>query len=340
MDVNRWLAYEFENGKVAGNRVVVPAMASQTADQSGMATEKTVKHYKNLAQSGAGVIFAEYSFVHQSGKGEANQLGIDSDEKIPGLKAVAEAIKVEGALAGFQIVHAGGKTSSEVTGLPLMGVSPISVPVKGWAPHVPVEISNVEIKNYVQWYVEAATRAWVAGFDIVELHAAHGYGLNQWLSPLTNQRDDEFGGSLENRSRILIDIIQAIKSQLPMLLISVRIPAEDHIQGGLTISDMQSVVNRLEIAGTDLINVSSGIGGWRRPEGRVGEGYLVSDAAQIKSATSLPVIGVGGIESGLMIDEMLSEKKLDFAAVGRAILKDPVSWKNSQLYFKNLEAVI
>ncbi len=340
MKTNRWFAYKFKNGKVAGNRVVVPAMASQTADQNGFVTTKTLEHYEKLAQSGAGIIFVEYSFIHQSGKGEANQLGIESDEKLLNLKKLAQVIKEKGALAGFQIVHAGGKTSSVITELPLVGVSPISVPVKGWSPEVPNEIPQDEIENYLQWYVDAALRAWAAGFDIIELHAAHGYGLNQWLSPVTNQRQDRFGGALENRSRVLIDVVKAIKFQLPELLISVRIPAQDYVQGGLTIEDMQWVSKMLEEAGVDLINVSSGIGGWRRPEGKSGEGYLVNDAAQIKSATSVPVIGVGGIESGETIDQMLDEKKLDFAAVGRAILKDPIAWKKSQLYCQDLEAVI
>jgi len=340
MEINRWSPYFFKNGITSANRIVVPPMASQTANASGFVTQKTLEHYKNLSQSGAGIVFVEYSFIHQSGKGEANQLGADSDVKIPGLRELAKTIKSHGALAGFQIVHAGGKTSSEITGQPLLGASAKSVPVKGWEPKVPLEIPLDKTESYISWYIEAAKRIGESGFDIVELHAAHGYGLNQWLSPITNHREDKFGGSLENRANLLIEIIRGIRIQNRKLLISVRIPAQDHMPGGLQIEDMQRVVRLLQQNEVDIINVSSGIGGWRRPEGRTGEGYLVRDASQIKLATSLPVIGVGGIENGKTIDEMLREGQLDFAAVGRAILKDPAAWKMSHLYSKNLGAAI
>lgn len=340
MEITRWSPYQFKNGKSAVNRIVVPPMASQTADIQGFVTQKTLDHYRNLIHSRAGILFAEYSFIHQSGKGEFHQLSVDSDDKIPGLKRLAEEIQSTKALAGLQIVHTGGKTSSEITGFPLLGASPISVPVKGWEPQAPVEMSTDEIETYIHWYSDAARRASIAGFDIVELHAAHGYGLNQWLSPITNHRPDKYGGSLENRIRLLVEIVQSIKTQEPNLLLSVRIPAQDHLLNGLQIDDMQWVVKELEEEGVDLINVSSGIGGWRRPEGRLGEGYLVSDASKIKLATSLPVIGVGGIENGETIDLMLSKNQLDFAAVGRAILKDPEAWKKSHLYADNVGAAI
>lgn len=340
MTSNRWSPYQFKSGKTAPNRVVVPPMASQTADEVGVATQKTFEHYTNLSRSGAGIVFVEYSFVHSSGKGEPHQLGVDSDKNIPGLKQIADLIHANGSLAGLQIVHAGGKTSSLITGQSLLGASSTSVPVKGWEPAVPVEMSLSEVAIYSHWYVTAAHRAWLAGFDIVELHAAHGYGLNQWLSPLTNHRNDEYGGSLENRSKLLVGIIQAIKEQFPEILLSVRIPAQDHFPNGLQMQDMQKVTIQLEQNGVDLINVSSGIGGWRRPEGRNGEGYLVSDATQIKFATSLPVIGVGGIENGTTIDQMIGEQRLDFAAVGRAILKDPVGWNQLHLNMGNVAAAI
>lgn len=340
MNTNRWTEYIFSNGKVAKNRVVVPPMASQTADSAGFVTAATLEHYQRLSESQAGLVFVEYSFVHQTGKGEGNQLGAHSDHHIPGLKKLAEILHKGGALAGFQIVHAGGKADSKITGQALLGASAIPVPVKAWEPETPVEIPTADIEQYVQWYVAAATRASRAGFDIVELHAAHGYGLNQWLSPITNQRTDRYGGSIENRGRVLTEIVQQIKVQVPDLLISVRIPAQDHIPGGLSLAEMAKVVATLEHAGVDLINVSSGIGGWRRPDGRGGEGYLVEDAAMIKLATSLPVIGVGGIESGMAINEMLALGKIDFAAVGRAILKNPAVWYQTHLAVNCSQAAV
>lgn len=331
MKTNRWTTYNYRNGKTAKNRIIVPPMASQTADEFGFVTEKTIEHYENLAQSGAGLIFVEYSFVHISGKGESHQLGADADNKLKGLSQIATTIQKTGSLAGFQIVHAGGKTSSEITGGELLGASSISVPVKGWVPEVPATLLESQIENYVQWFVDSAHLASLAGFDFVEIHAAHGYGLNQWLSPLTNIRSDQYGGNIERRAKILFLILEKIKKEIPNLLLAVRVPAQDYIEGGLTLSEMSWVTQKLETMEVDLIDVSSGIGGWKRPEGRNGQGYLIEDAHALKKYLSIPVVGVGGIESGNFIDEVLGTEKIDFAAVGRAILKNPAVWNENNL---------
>lgn len=331
MKTNRWTPYTFRNGKTAKNRIIVPPMASQTADEFGFATKKTIEHYENLAQSGAGLVFVEYSFVHISGKGESHQLGADADNKLKGLSQIASVIQKSGSLAGFQIVHAGGKTSSEITGGQLLGPSTISVPVKGWVPEVPTSMPEYQIESYVQWFVNSAHLAKLAGFDFIEIHAAHGYGLNQWLSPLTNIRADQYGGDIARRAKLLFLILEKIKKENPNLLLAVRVPAQDYIEGGLTLSEMTWVTQKLETMEIDLIDVSSGIGGWKRPEGRDGQGYLIEDAHALKKQLSIPVVGVGGIESGNFIDEVLETEKIDFAAVGRAILKNPAVWNENNL---------
>ncbi|MEK6774737.1 MAG: NADH:flavin oxidoreductase [Bdellovibrionota bacterium] len=331
MNLNRYTSFKFENGKIAKNRVVVPPMASQTADKDGFVTDRTIEHYGRLSKSGAAIVFVEYSFIHQTGKGEENQLGVQDDGKIAGLKKISSKIQSSGALAGLQIVHVGGKTTFEITGVSLLGASRIQVPVKGWTPEIPKEMTPLQIQELTQWYIDAAHRASKSGFDIIELHAAHGYGLNQWLSPITNQRGDSHGGQIENRANLLIEIVQKLNQEVPNLLLAVRLPAQDHFDGGLTIEEMTWVVSQLENLGVALIDVSSGIGGWRRPEGNSGEGYLVSDASQLKQSLSIPVIGVGGIESGVFIDEILKAGSVDFAAVGRAILKDPAHWHQRNL---------
>lgn len=335
MKTNRWTTFTYRNGKTAKNRIIVPPMASQTADEFGFATKKTIEHYENLAQSGAGLIFVEYSFVHISGRGESHQLGADASNKIEGLNQIASAIQKAGSLAGFQIVHAGGKTSSEITGGELLGPSSISVPVKGWVPEVPTTMLESQIENYVQWFVDSANLASLAGFDFVEIHAAHGYGLNQWLSPLTNTRSDQYGGDIAGRAKLLFLILEKIKKEIPDLLLAVRVPAQDYIEGGLTLSEMTWVTQKLETLGIDLIDVSSGIGGWKRPEGQNGQGYLIDDAHNLKKHLAIPVVGVGGIEDGSYIDEVLGGEKIDFAAVGRAILRNPVEWN-----YNNLKNVI
>jgi NADPH2 dehydrogenase len=331
MPMNRFAPHAFAGGKIAPNRVVVPPMASETADADGSPTAATIAHYERLAASGAGIVFAEYSFVHPSGRGEANQLGADSDDHLPGLREIARAITRAGALASLQLVHVGGKTTKALAGEEPMSPSGVLVPVKGWDPDTSRTMGLSDIKLWVSWFTAAAVRARRAGFDMVELHAAHGYGLNQWLSPLTNKRADEYGGALPGRGRLLFEIVDSIRAASPGLLIAVRLPGQDHMEGGLATAEMGALTAELERRGVDLIDVSSGIGGWRRPEGRSGEGYLVNDAAGVKAFTGLPVIGVGGIETGDFIDRIIGEGRVDFAAVGRAILKDPRAWGLAQL---------
>jgi NADPH2 dehydrogenase len=329
--IDRFTPYRFRRGKTAKNRVVVPPMCSQTADARGNATAATVRHYERLARSGAGIVFVEYSFVHPSGKGEDNQLAADFDADPAGLARIAAAVRAAGALPGLQLVHVGGKTTKALAGRVPMSPSGVRVPVKGWEPDAPDAMSPAEIRAWIRWFTDAALRARTAGFELVELHAAHGYGLNQWLSPLTNRRTDAYGGGIDARGRLLLEIAASIRTAAPELLLAARLPGQDHLEGGLTTADMGRLVERLERAGADLVDVSSGIGGWRRPEGRSGEGYLVDDAARLKAFTTLPVIGVGGIETGGFIDRMLAEGRADFAAVGRAVLRDPDAWRRDQL---------
>lgn len=186
---------------------------------------------------------------------------------------------------------------------------------------IPRAMDLSDINNWKQWFLDSARRAELAGFDLIEIHAAHGYGMNQWLSPFTNKRADEYGGSLQKSMRLLLEIIQGIKLNHPDLLISIRMPGQDFTEGGLTNRDSIQIAKILEHAGVDILNISSGIGGWRRPQKRIGEGYLVEDASAIQSHVNLPVIGVGGIETGTYIDQQLQQHSFKLAAVGRPFSK-------------------
>ena len=217
-------------------------------------------------------------------------------------------------------------------GLVEVDPSAVAVPVKDRELEVPTPMTLAEIEGWQQDFLAATRRAMAAGFDLVELHSAHGYGLNQWLSPLTNQREDGYGGS--NRPRILREIIRAMRREFPDLLIAARLPGQDFIPGGLTVTDMMAMLKQLVADGLDVIDISSGLGGWRRPRDRAMQGYLVHEAAQIQRAFAQPVIGVGGIEEGAFIDELIQSGDLALAAVGRAILKDPLAWYQNHLQNK------
>lgn len=324
--IDRYSPLRVSSEKTLRNRVVVPPMASQTADENGFVTEKTRNHYKRLAEAKPGLLIVEYTFIDKSGCSEESQLGIQTDAHIPGLRELARAIRASGALAGIQMTHGGGKSERSLTGGVLMGPSAIAVPVKDRQLEIPEAMTWADLEAWRRAFILAADRAVKAGFDLVEFHSAHGYGLNQWLSPLTNQRTDAYGVNLAGRMRLLLEIVTAVRARHPQLLISVRMPGQDFIEGGLRVEDSIQVAQALEAVGVNLIHVSSGIGGWRRPKERVGEGYLVAEATRIQAAVKIPVIGVGGIESGRYIDESLQLNRFSLAAVGRAILRNPKQW--------------
>lgn len=309
------------------NRIVVPPMASATATTDGFVAQKAKDHYARLGEAGAGLLMVEYTFVNGTGRSEENQLGICSEAHISGLTDIAQIIHDSGAVAGIQLTHGGGKSTAELAGGVLLGASAIAVPVKGDPLDIPVAMTLAEIVATKQAFIDGADRAVRAGFDLVEFHAAHGYGLNQFLSALTNCRGDIYGGSLENRSRLLLEIVSAVRARHPNLLLSVRIPGQDHLPGGLSTDDMIIVARALENAGVNIINVSSGLGGWRRPRDRNGEGYLVDDARVIQSEVDVPVIGVGGIQTAGYINKTIGDGSIVLAAVGRAILEDPAGFR-------------
>lgn len=314
------------------NRIVVPPMASSTATTDGLATDTTIEHYSRLAQAGAGLLIVEYSFVHSSGRSEEHQLGISTDAHIEGLSKISKVIHQSGALAGIQLTHGGGKSAKSLTGGILMGASAIPVPVKDNQLEVPTPMTRDDIEQWKDAFVAASDRAVQSGFDLIELHSAHGYGLNQMLSPITNQRQDEYGRDLQGRMRLLLEIVALIRERHPMLLISVRMPGQDFFENGLKLEDTIQVAQALEKAGVDVLHISSGVGGWRGPSNRSGiEGYLVAEAAVIQSKVSIPVIGVGGIQTAEYIDNAIGAGVISLAAVGRGILHDPKSFKERVL---------
>jgi len=225
--INRYSQLQMVRGKKFRNRVVVPPMASQTADDEGFVSAQTVAHYQRLLAAKAGLLIVEYTFIHLSGRSEQAQLGIQSNAHIQGLSSLARLIRDSGAVAGIQITHSGGKSERRLTRGALNAPSAIATPVKDRQLEIPDAMSISEIELWKTAFVAASDRAVLAGFDLIEVHSAHGYGLNQWLSPLTNRRTDSYGGLLENRMRLVREVIAAIRARHPQLLISVRVPGQD-----------------------------------------------------------------------------------------------------------------
>jgi len=300
------------------NRLVMPPMATAKADDEGRITEDIINYYDEKSKGGyISLIIIEHSFVSPEGKASDRQMSVANDSVMDGLRKLADTIHKNGTKAVMQISHAGSATTREITGYDPVAPSAVPNPRKGGA--IPVELTKVQIKNIVQKYKEAAIRVKEAGFDGVEIHSAHGYLLNQFLSPLTNKRTDEYGGDIYGRIRIHLEIIKEIRSALgnsyPIFL---RLGATDKKEGGTTIEDSIKASIEFEKAGVNILDISGGFCGFDFP----GEGYFAPLSADIKKAVNIPVMVTGGIKDVQAAESILKEGKADLIGVGRAILHD------------------
>jgi 2,4-dienoyl-CoA reductase-like NADH-dependent reductase (Old Yellow Enzyme family)/thioredoxin reductase len=318
----------FEEGRIGGmtvkNRVVMPPMATNFAGPSGEPTERLIRYYVERAKGGAGLIIVENAQVkYPEGKNVACQLRLDADKYIPGYQELAEAIQVYRARVFLQIHHA-GRQYHDIEGA--QGVAPSGIPC-GFLQQPVRELASDEITDLVQRFSETALRAQKAGMDGVEFHGAHGYLINQFMSPHTNQRIDEWGGSFERRMRFPLDIIARTREKVgPDFPLCFRFSADEFVPGGLELEDSKRIAKTLEAAGIDILHVSSGIyesmptllepmhfdEGWRS--------YL---AEEIKTVVAIPVITVGQIRSPEIAEGLLEQGKADFVAVGRTLIADP-----------------
>jgi 2,4-dienoyl-CoA reductase-like NADH-dependent reductase (Old Yellow Enzyme family) len=302
------------------SRLVLPPMANEASDESGAVNDKHLDFYVRRAD--VGMLIVEHSYVQLAGRVKYNQLGLHDDRLIPGLRRLVEAIKTRGAVVGIQLAHGGGKVVRAATG----GI--VVAPSAGVVPggKEPAEaLAHDQIALLVADYVAAAQRALAAGFDFVEIHGAHGYLLSQFLSPLTNQRDDEYGGNLAGRLRLPLDIVRAVRAAIgPDTPLLYRLGASDFLPGGLTVEEGCQSAKALAAAGVDLLDVSSGLCGAQPPDwnGKT-EGYFVPLASAVRAAAGVPVIAVGGITHAQTADTFIREGQVDLVAVGRAFLKNP-----------------
>jgi NADPH2 dehydrogenase len=299
------------------NRIVMPPMCQYSADNDGYVNDWHYLHYGTRAVGGVGLIIIEATAIEPRGRISDRDLGIWSDNHIDGLKRLVDICKANGAKIGIQLAHAGRKCG--VSSEKIVAPSPIRFSDEY---KVPIELSKDEIKNIVAAFASAAERAYKAGFDIVEIHGAHGYLINEFLSPLSNHRTDEYGGSKENRARLLQEVIEAVRKVWPKNKpLMVRVSAEDYDVNGNHPEDISDYLNMMNRDDIDIIHVSSGavVSNYIHTY----PGYQVTFSEKIKNLTGLPTIAGGLITSPLMAEEILENNRGDLVFLGRELLRNP-----------------
>jgi len=306
------------------NRAVMPPMGTGYGNADSTVSDQLIA-YLARRSGGTGLIITEVCAVDPRGKGFENEIGVWHDNFIPGLSELTEAVHHHGSCIALQLHHAGRETFAAFAGAPPEAPSPIpSVVLKQPCE----EMSRDRIREVIAAYAQGARRAEEAGFDAVEVHGAHGYLIGQFLSPFSNQRTDEFGGSDENRARFAIEIIKAIRSEIsadyPVIF---RLSAEELVQGGYTLDFSSWLAPRLVTAGADALHVSIGVystpGNLSIPSMDTEAGFNLFRARAIKELVDVPVIGVGRITDPRMGDEAISRGDADLISFGRQHLADP-----------------
>lgn len=302
------------------------------SSQDGFANDWHLVHLGSRAVGGAGLIIFEATGVSPEGRISAGDLGIWKDEHIEYLKKITDFIQANDSVPGIQLAHAGRKASHRE---PWNGGTGVSLEDGGWQtlapsaiPFLPTEtvpeaLTKEGITKIIADFRAAAERSLKAGFKVIEIHGAHGYLLNEFLSPLTNKRTDEYGGSFENRARLLIEIIESVREVWPgELPLFVRISAIDWVEGGWTIVDSEKLATILKTKGVDLIDCSSG---GLMPDAKIpaGPSYQVPFAEAVKKNTDMKTGAVGIIVTGEQAEDIISSGKADLVFLAREFLRDP-----------------
>ncbi|QAA31073.1 NADPH dehydrogenase NamA [Clostridium manihotivorum] len=313
--MNTFSNYTLKN-TVLKNRLVMPPMCMYSSDETGKANQFHYTHYVTRAIGGVGFIIMESTGVTKNGRTTDNDLGIWDDTHIDGLKAIVDGVKENGTKIALQLNHAGRKYTG-VSG-DILAPSEIAFDEKS---SLPKELTKEQIKDIIFSFKSAALRADKAGFDAIEIHAAHGYLIHQFLSPLSNKRKDEYGGTVENRARFLNEVLEAVKEvwpkEKPILL---RVSAYDYKDGGITLEDMIETINLVKEQ-IDMVHVSTG--GLIPASIDVYPGYQINFSDEIRNTCNIPTIAVGLITDINMAEEIISNKRADLVAIGRELLRNP-----------------
>jgi len=315
------------NGTSLSNRFVRSATWSAMATPDGKCTPQLVNLMRNLAQGGVGLMMTGHAYVRREGQAGPNQLGVYSDELIPGLRKLVRTVHDHGGRIVLQLAHAGFFARAKLTGTTPLAPSA----VEGISKAPRKEMNHRDIHETVEAFGAAAVRGREAGFDGVQIHAAHGYLLSQFLSPLLNRRSDEYGGPVGNRAKVVLGVLEAVRdavgSDYPVLI---KLNAADFVKGGLVVEDAVQVARMLEDQGIDAIEVSGGIpisknlGSIRTgitSENR--EAYFQDEATAFKQRLSVPLMLVGGIRSFEVAERLVKEHVADYISMSRPFIREP-----------------
>jgi NADH:flavin oxidoreductases, Old Yellow Enzyme family len=306
----------------------MPPMATAKSEADGRINQDILNYYDEKTKGGyISLVIIEHSYVSPEGKAGNKQVFVGEDYLVDDLKKLSKTIHENGSKTVMQINHAGSAASKEVTGMDPVGPSALVNPSKENAV-VPRALNTNEIQLIVNSFKEAAVRVKKAGFDGVEIHSAHGYLLNQFLSPLTNKRTDEYGGDITGRIKIHLEIIRAIRQAVGNFPILLRMGVTDYMEGGLTVEDSKRAASAFEKAGVDILDISGGMCRYTIP-GTHEPGYFSPFSLAIKEVVSIPVLLTGGITKLDEAEVILRSKKADLIGVGRAIYKDSDWAKNA-----------
>jgi 2,4-dienoyl-CoA reductase-like NADH-dependent reductase (Old Yellow Enzyme family) len=316
------------NDMVLKNRFVRSATWEGLAREDGFSTPKLVEVAGRLARGGVGLIISGHAYVSREGQAGPWQLGAYSDECIRGLAEMTETVHALGGKVALQLAHAGSRAASSLSKLEPMGPSVVGTE----AGPVGREMTTADMEETAEAFASAAIRARKAGFDAVELHAAHGYLLSQFLSPFFNKREDECGGSIENRSRFVVQVLKAVRKAVgPSFPVLIKLNSEDYLPGGLTVEDMIQASVNLEEGGIDAIEMSGGtfLSGKKNPSRRgksdpgEPEAYYEAAARRYKKRVRVPLILVGGIRTFETAEKLVAGGAADYVAMSRPLIREP-----------------
>lgn len=310
-------------GLTLRNRILMPPMCMYSAEPDGIATDWHLSHYHARAQGGVGLILTEATAVETRGRISINDLGLWDDGQVAPFARIVKLVHKEGAALGVQLAHAGRKAWSGERGFgPETPVAPSAVAYNDDS-NTPHALTLDEINALIEEWQAAAQRAEAAGLDVVEIHAAHGYLIHEFLSPLANRRNDVYGGDLPNRMRFLLRVVDAVRAVWPAEKpLFVRVSAHDWVEGGLTLDDTVVVARALREHGVDLVHCSGGgMAGARSPA--TGPGYMIPFAERVRREAGIATAAVGLITAPELADAVIRNGQADLVALGRELLRHP-----------------